>query len=122
MKTPPRQPTTSGFIQKKPQDAQAYVALGLLHEKHGDWQRAEQIYRKVHEVEPEQATIANNLSYLLLEHGGDLGYAVYLAQTARKGMPDSPNAADTLGCAFYKMGIFDSAVTLLQEATKEATI
>jgi Flp pilus assembly protein TadD len=36
-------------------------------------------------------------------------------------MPDSPSAADTLGCAFYKMGVFDSAVTLLQEATKKAS-
>jgi tetratricopeptide (TPR) repeat protein len=108
------------IIQQKPQDAEAYLALGLLHEKHGDWQKAEQIYGKAHEVEPDQPAIANNLSYLLLEHGGDLGYAVTLAQTARKGMPDSPNAADTLGCAFYKIGVFDSAVTLLQEATKKA--
>jgi len=108
------------IIQQKPQDIEAYLALGLLHEKHGDWQKAEQIYRKAHEAEPDQPAIANNLSYLLLEHGGDLGYVVSLAQTARKGMPDSPNAADTLGCAFYKMGIFDSAVTLLQEATKKA--
>ena len=108
------------IIKQKPQDVEAYLALGLLHEKHGDWQKAEQIYRKAHEAEPDQPAIANNLSYLLLEHGGDLGYVVSLAQTARKGMPDSPNAADTLGCAFYKMGIFDSAVTLLQEATKKA--
>jgi len=108
------------IIQQKPQDVEAYLALGLLQEKHGDWQKAEQIYRKAHEAEPDQPAIANNLSYLLLEHGGDLGYAVSLAQTARKGMPDSPSAADTLGCAFYKMGVFESAVTLLQEATKKA--
>ncbi len=108
------------IIQQKPQDVEAYLALGLLQEKHGDWQKAEQIYRKAHEAEPDQPAIANNLSYLLLEHGGDLGYAVSLAQIARKGMPDSPSAADTLGCAFYKMGVFESAVTLLQEATKKA--
>ncbi len=99
---------------------EAYLALGSLHEKHGDWLGAEEIYRKAHEAQPDHPAVANNLSYLLLEHGGDLGYAVSLAQTARAGMPDSPNAADTLGWAFYKMGVFNSAINLLQEATRKA--
>ena len=40
------------IIKQKPHDVEAYLALGLLHEKHGDWQKAEQIYRKAHEAEP----------------------------------------------------------------------
>jgi len=39
--TPPRQANYERIIQQKPQDVEAYLALGLLQEKHGDWQKAE---------------------------------------------------------------------------------
>jgi Flp pilus assembly protein TadD len=41
-----------------------------------------------------------------------------MAQTARRGMPDSPNAADTLGWAYYQKGIYQSAIGQFQEALK----
>jgi Flp pilus assembly protein TadD len=34
-------------------------------------------------------------------------------------MPDSPYAADTLGWAHYKLGTYDSAIWLLQEAARK---
>jgi len=47
-----------------------------------------------------------------------LDVAMGLAQTARRGMPDSPNAADTLGWAYYQKGIYDSAISQFQEALR----
>ena len=44
--------------------------------------------------------------------------AMGMAQTARRGMPDSPNAADTLGWAFYQKGIYQSAISQFQEALR----
>ena len=41
-----------------------------------------------------------------------------LAQTARRGMPESPNAADTLGWAYYQKGIYQSAISQFQEALR----
>jgi tetratricopeptide (TPR) repeat protein len=55
----------------------------------------------------------------MLEHGGDVNVALSLAQTARKGLPDLPNTADTLGWAYYKQGVYNAAIDLLQEAVKE---
>jgi tetratricopeptide (TPR) repeat protein len=54
----------------------------------------------------------------MLEHGGNINVALSLAQTARKGLPDLPNAADTLGWAYYNQGAYSSAIDLLQEAAK----
>jgi Flp pilus assembly protein TadD len=34
-------------------------------------------------------------------------------------MPDSANTADTLGWAHYKLGTYDSAIPLLQEAARK---
>jgi Flp pilus assembly protein TadD len=106
-------------IHDNPQDVRPCLNLGAFEERRGDWQKAQDLYKKALQIQPNQPTAANNLSYLLLEHGGDLGYAVSLAQTARAGMPDSANAADTLGWAHYKLGSYDSAIRLFQEAARK---
>jgi len=53
---------------------------------------------------------------VLLQSGGNVDVALSLAQTARRGMPDSPNAADTLGWVYYQKGAYRSAIDLFQEA------
>jgi tetratricopeptide (TPR) repeat protein len=55
---------------------------------------------------------------VILEQGGNVDVAMGLAQTARRGMPDSPNAADTLGWAYYQKGIYQSAISQFQEALR----
>ena len=54
----------------------------------------------------------------MLEHGEDTNVALSLAQTARRGLPNLPNSADTLGWAYYHEGAYDSAIEMLQQATK----
>ena len=55
----------------------------------------------------------------MLEHGENVNVATSLAQTARKGMPDLPSSADTLGWAYYHQGVYTSATDLFQEAIKQ---
>ncbi len=50
------------------------------------------------------------LASVMLQSGGNLDVALSLAQTARRGMPDSPNVADTLGWIYYQKGAYRSAV------------
>jgi Tfp pilus assembly protein PilF len=107
-------------IAANPGDARIYVGLGVSLEKKGDWQQAEEQYKKALGIQPDYGLAANNLSYLLLEHGGDLSVASSLAQTARKGMPDSPNSADTLGWAYYKQGVYNGAIDMFQQAIAES--
>ncbi|MGH9700883.1 MAG: tetratricopeptide repeat protein, partial [Candidatus Acidiferrales bacterium] len=95
------------------------IALGSLLETRGEWQKAEDLYQKALQIQPDYPLAANNLSYLMLEHGGSPNVALTLAQTARRGLPDSPYTADTLAWAYYSQGIYGSAVDLLQEALKD---
>ncbi len=81
--------------------------------------RAQDLYKKALQIQPKHPNASNNLSFLLLEHGGELGYALSLAQTARGAMQDSPNTADTLGWAYVKSGVYDAAIPLFQEAIKK---
>ena len=59
---------------------------------------------------------ANNLAYLLLEHGGDVNVALSLAQIGRRGMSKSPNSADTLAWAYFHTGAYTAAASLLEDA------
>jgi tetratricopeptide (TPR) repeat protein len=69
-------------------------------------------------MSPDNPLASNNLAYVLLEQGGNIDVAMGMAQTARRGMPNSPNAADTLGWAYYRKGIYQSAISQFQEALR----
>jgi tetratricopeptide (TPR) repeat protein len=105
-------------LQNNPRDIRLYVSLGGLLETRGEWQQAEVSYQKALQIQSDFPVAANNLAYLMLEHGGNVSVALSLAQTARKGLPNLPNSADTLGWAYYNQGAYSSAIDTLQEAVK----
>jgi len=103
-----------------PNDVRLYVALGRLHESQGDWQQAQTLYQKALAIQPEDALAANNLAYIMIEHKESVNVALTLAQTARRGLPNLPNSADTLGWAYYHNGAYSVAVPFFEDAVKKA--
>ena len=101
-----------------PSDAGAIAFLGMLEEANGNPQMAETDYRKSLQIQPQQPVVANNLAYLMLQNGENVDVALTLAQTARQGMPDSPDSADTLAWAYYYKGTYGFARDLLENAVK----
>lgn len=99
-----------------PNDADALAILGTLEESRGNAGKAEAYYRRALQIQPQRAIAANNLAYRMLQNGGDVTTAMTLAQTARQGMPDSPNTADTLAWAYYSNGTYEFARYLLEDA------
>ncbi len=59
-----------------------------------------------------------HLANILLQSTGSIDTALSLAQTAQRGMPDSPDAADTLGWVYYQKGAYPLAVSLFEQALK----
>ena len=105
-------------LQNNPRDVRIYIYLSTLLESRGEWQQAEDACQKALQIQPDYAPAANDLAYLMLEHGGNVNVALSLAQTARRGLPDLPNTADTLGWAYYTQGVYNAAIDLLREAVK----
>lgn len=103
-----------------PNDAGLYTALGVTYESQGDWQGAQAAYQRALAIRPEEALAANNLAYLLLEHQGNVNVALSLAQVARRGLPNLPNSADTLGWAYFQNRAYTLAAPLLEEAVRGA--
>jgi len=64
--------------------------MGELYESKQNWDKAKESYQKALEIQPDNPLASNNLAYVMLESGGNVDVALSLAQTARRGMPDSP--------------------------------
>jgi Flp pilus assembly protein TadD len=107
-------------ISLAPNNAGSYTTLGTLYEGQGDWQETQTLYQRALAIQPEKPLTANNLAYLLLEHGGNVTVALTLAQTARRGFPNFPNSADTLGRVYYQNAAYSLAAPLLEDAVKGA--
>jgi tetratricopeptide (TPR) repeat protein len=105
-------------IKDNPREVRFYILAGELYAAKQNWDQAKAMYQQALGVSPDNALAANNLAYVLLEQGGNVDVAMNMAQTARRGMPNSPNAADTLGWAYYQKGIYSSAVGQFQEALR----
>ena len=105
--------------QEHPEDVQIHILLGELLESEKDWDGAKASYQKALEIQPENAVASNNLASVILQEGGNIDVALAMAQTARRGMPDSADAADKLGWAYYKKGAFGNAIDLFKEAVKK---
>ena len=107
-------------IALAPNRAGLYTMLAVFYEGQGNWQEAQTLYQRAVAIQPDEALAANNLAYLLLEHGGNVTVALTLAETARRGFPNIPNSADTLGWAYYQNSAYSLAAPLLEEAVKGA--
>ena len=106
------------WLKTHPNDANADAILGTLEESREDEGKAEAYYKASLQMQPHQPIAANNLAYMMLQNGGNVDVALTLAQTARQGMPNSPNSADTLAWAYYFKGTYAFARDLLENATK----
>src|ERR1019366_3108030 len=105
-------------LKDNPREAAYYVLLGQLLQSRRDWNGATEAYQKALAITPQNPLASNDLASVMLQSGGNLDVALSLAQTARRGMPDSPSVPDTLGWIYYQKGAYRSAVDSLREALK----
>jgi tetratricopeptide (TPR) repeat protein len=105
-------------VKDNPGEARFYILAGELYESKQAWDQAKSMYEQALKISPDNPLACNNLAYVILEQGGNLDVAMGMAQTARRVKPDWANAADTLGWAYYRKGIYQSAINQFQEAMR----
>ncbi|MGB9178637.1 MAG: tetratricopeptide repeat protein [Pyrinomonadaceae bacterium] len=105
------------IVERKPDDATAYVLIGMLEDSRQNREAANESYRKALELNQNAVFAANNLAWNYAEYGGgNLDEAVRLAQGVVQKFPDNAGFADTLGWVYYKKGLHGAAVEQLQKA------
>jgi tetratricopeptide (TPR) repeat protein len=105
-------------IKDHPREISFYILAGMMYESQSNWDQAKAMYQQALNIQPNNALASNNLAWLMLEHGGNLDVALAMAQTARRGAPDLPQAADTLGWAYFKKGVYQSAIDMFHESLR----
>jgi len=107
------------LLEKNPKVVSPHMMLGMIAEQRKDVQEAQMHYRKILEVQPTFSPAANNLAWLMAEHGGNLDEALSLAKNARAQQSTNPFIADTLGWIYYKKNAYVKALSLLQDAAEK---
>lgn len=104
--------------RRNPSDATTQLMVGILYEQLGRTSDAIIRYENALALDPDHAVAKNNLAYLLVEGGGDVGRALDLARDAKAALPGEPGVADTLGWVLFKANLPDAAVVQLLEASQ----
>ncbi len=81
-----------------------------------EYEKAQAHYEAILRLAPRFAPAANNLAWILAEHGGNLDVALSHAQMAREQQPNDSHIADTLGWIYYKKNANLLATNLLKES------
>jgi tetratricopeptide (TPR) repeat protein len=105
-------------LKDNPRQPNLDVLMGNLYESKSDWKKAEGAYQNALALNSQNPMASNALARVLLHTGGSLDIALTLAQTARRGLPDSPGVVDTMGWIYYQKGVYALALSNLQEALR----
>jgi Flp pilus assembly protein TadD len=88
--------------------------IGIILDAQGKSAEAKAKFERVLALDPSAPVAANNLAWMYAESSSNLELAVQLAQTAQRGLPDSPEVNNTLGLVYYKKNLFTLAIPPLK--------
>ena len=103
-------------LQDNPHQPDLFVLMGDLYQSKHDLKKAEDAYQKALNINSQNPVASNQMARVMLSSGANLDLALGMAQTAGKGLPNSPVIADTLGWIYYRKGVYPLALNYLQHA------
>jgi tetratricopeptide (TPR) repeat protein len=109
-----------GYAETRDQKRVVYFTLGALYERQKKFDEAEQQFREVLKLDPNDAPALNYLGYMLADRNVRLDEAHDLIQKALDLDPENGAYLDSLGWVYYHQGRLDLAEKLLQRALAKA--
>ena len=103
-----------------PRMASLYYARGIAYQTTGNFDAAENDFKRALELAPNRADVLNFLGYSWVDRGKNLPEAVRMLEKARFLRPQDGYIADSVGWAYYKLGRFREAAEILEEAVQLA--
>nr|HOP31411.1 tetratricopeptide repeat protein [Spirochaetota bacterium]HPQ29734.1 tetratricopeptide repeat protein [Desulfobacteraceae bacterium] len=108
-------------IEINPANIDAHMNMARIYQGRGDFEKAAESYETIIRINGSYGPAANDLAYLYTEMDQNLDRALVMATKANELLPENPDAADTLGWVYYKMGSFllakkhvNDAISLMQ--------
>ena len=94
----------------------AWFMLGSIYERQKKYDQAEREFRKVLDVNPNNAPVLNYFGYMLADRGVRIEEATSMIQHALKEDPSNGAYLDSLGWAYYKQNKLAEAEEYLRKA------
>jgi len=104
----------------KPDDIELIYARGLYASDQGLIEQAEADFRRVIELEPENADALNALGYTLTDQTDRHAEALKLIEKAIALKPESAAILDSMGWVLYRLGDFEQSLAYLQRAYEKS--
>ncbi|MFA5138050.1 MAG: tetratricopeptide repeat protein [Elusimicrobiota bacterium] len=105
-------------VRSQPEHRDARFQLGAMYEKTGDIRRAEEQFKELLRVYPQDAAALNYLGYSLADRGLKMDEAESLIRQAVALDPQNGAYADSLGWALFKRGRIEEALPQLRQAAR----
>ncbi len=104
-------------IIEKNEKKEYFLNAGVAYKNAGNVKRAEELFLKALELDPQYLSALNNLGVLYLEKN-DYDRAIHYFGNALRISPDDPEIYVNMGIAFFKKNEFNKARDLFEEALK----
>lgn len=95
-----------------------YYALGISYERSGQWKKAEQNLKTAIDLSQNHYLVLNYLGYSWIKRGENIEEAFGMIVDAYNQSPNDGNIADSLGWAFYILGMYNNAIVYLEKANQ----
>jgi tetratricopeptide (TPR) repeat protein len=115
----------SEYLDIQPDDTEVLYARALVAERLNRLQQAESDFRRVLQLDPNNARALNALGYTLADRTDRYEEALKYIQQALEQTPDDPAVIDSMGWVLYRLGRLEEAREQLQRAydmTKDSEI
>jgi len=104
------------LAKESPDKQAAWFMLGAIYDRQKKYSQAEAQFRKVLDVNPDNAPVLNYYGYMLADRGVRMDEATSLIQRALKVDPNNGAYLDSLGWAYFKQNRLMEAEQYLREA------
>lgn len=94
-----------------------FYALGISQERSGKWVDAEENFKKALEMSNQHYLVLNYLGYSWIKQGQNVNKAFDMIVEANNQAHNDGNIADSLGYAFYLLGMFDKSIEFLEKSS-----
>jgi tetratricopeptide (TPR) repeat protein len=108
-------------LEALPGSQELALLLGTAYERNGRIEEAIAVYENALESNANLPAVANNLAALLADYRTDkVSYERALTLAGQFESSDNPAFVDTLGWIYYRVGDFEKAIRLLEDAVDKA--